>query len=92
MNWEGKNLRKNRKDNEISKNLNYDNIKFPVSKKDYCKISVMNKININVFSYKNKVVFPIYLSDQNFYDVLDLLLLNNHYVLIKDCNRIMFNK
>ena len=49
----------------------------------------MNKININVFCYENKVIFPIYLSDQSFDDCLDLLLVNNHYVLIKDFNRLI---
>ena len=52
----------------------------------------MNKININVFCYENKAFFPIYLSDQKFDNVLDLLLENNHYVLIKDFNRLMFSK
>ena len=52
----------------------------------------MNKININVFSYEDKIIYPVYLSDQSFNDALDLLLLNNHYVLIKDFNRLMFNK
>ena len=52
----------------------------------------MNKININVFSYKDKIIYPIYLSDRSFNDALDLLLINNHYVLIKDFNRPMFNK
>ena len=92
LNCEGKNLWRIRgKDKEISKSLNYVNIKFPVIKKDYCKISKMYKINI-VFSYENKVIFPIYLSDQNFDDTLDLLLINIHYVLIKDYNRLMFSK
>ena len=52
----------------------------------------MNKININVFCYENKIIFPVYLSDQKFDDVLDLLSINNHYVLIKDFNRLMFSK
>ena len=52
----------------------------------------MNKININVFCYEDKIVYPIDLSDQSFGDVLDLLLVNNEYVLIKDFNRLMFNK
>ena len=52
----------------------------------------MNKININVFSYEDKTYLPIYLSDQSFNDVLDLLLIKNHSVLIKDFNRLMFNK
>ena len=72
--------------------LNSNGKKFPVSKKDFLKISVMNKISINVFSYEDKIFYPIYLSDQHFNDVLDLLLINNHYVLIKDFNKLMFNK
>ena len=52
----------------------------------------MNKINVNVFTYKDKIIYPVYLSDQSLNDVLDLLLINNHYVLIKDFNRLMFNK
>ena len=85
-------FRINGEDKKIAKNLNYDGIEFPVSKKDHSKIEVMNKININVFSYEDKIIYPIYLSDQSFDDVLDLLLVNNHYVLIKDFNRLMFSK
>ena len=53
---------------------------------------MMNKININVFSYKDKIIYPVYLSDQSFDDVLDFLLVNNHYVYIKDFNRLMLKK
>ena len=46
----------------------------------------MNKININVFSYEDKIIYPIYLSNQFFNDVLDLLLINNHFeCLLKKC-------
>ena len=76
----------------MAENLNYYGIEFPVPKKDYKKIEVMNKININVFCYDDKIGYPVYLSDQSFDDVLDLLLINNHYVLIKDFNRLMFSK
>ena len=93
LNCKGKNLWGiTREDKEIAKNLNYNKVEFPVSKKYYCKISLMNKININVFSDKGKVIFPIYLSDQSVDDTLDLLLVCNHYVYIKDFNRMMFNK
>ena len=51
----------------------------------------MNKININVFSYEDKIIYPVYLSDQSFNDLLDLLLINNHYILIKNF-RLIFNK
>ena len=85
LNCNGKNLgRITKKDREIPKKLNYSGVDFPVYKKDYDKISVMNGININVFCYENKVVFPVYLSDQYFRDCLDLLLISNgftiHYV------------
>ena len=76
--------------------LNYERINFPVSKKDYCKIEVQNKFCINVFCYENKVVYPVYLSDQKFSDSVDLLLipdkLKSHYARIKDFDRFMFNK
>ena len=66
-----------------------------LSKKDYCKIEVVNRININVCCYENKVVYPVYLSNRSFNDYLDLLLISNdftnHYVYIKDFNRLMFN-
>ena len=54
LNCEGKNLWKiTKKGREIAEGLNYNCIKFPVSKKDYFKISVINEINISGFCYKN---------------------------------------
>ena len=41
-------------------NLNYEGVKFPVSKKDYCKIEKENNIYINVFSYENNLIYPVY--------------------------------
>ena len=46
--------------------------------------------------YENELVFPIYISDQKFKDLMDLLLLidndKSYYVYIKDFNRCMFHK
>ena len=85
-----------KKDKELVSKLNYERINFPVSKKDYCKIEVQNKICIYVFCYKNKVVYRVYLSDQKISDSMDLLLISDkfksHYVYIKDFDRFMFNK
>ena len=85
-----------KKDIEIAEELNYSEVNFPVSKKDYGKTEVMYKINVNVFSHENKVVYPAYLSNQYFSDCLDLWLTSNgftnHYVYIKDFNRLMFSK
>ena len=66
-----------KKDKEIAESLNYSGVEFPVSRKDYGKTSVMNKININVFCYGNKIVYPVYLSDQCFGDSIDLLLISD---------------
>ena len=49
-----------------------------------------------MFGYENRLVFPIYISDQKFEDSMDLLLLidndKSHYVYIKNFNRFMFHK
>ena len=85
-----------KKDKEIVKKLNYSGVNFPVSKKDYSKIEVLNGICVNVFCHENKVVYPVYLSNQCFNDSIDLPLISNnfvsHYVYIKDFNRLMFDK
>ena len=83
-------------DKQIVKQLNYDRIEFPVQEKGFDKIEMMNNVCINVFAYENKLVLPIYVSDQNFKDSMVLLLLkngnNSHYVYIKDFDRFMFHK
>ena len=49
-----------------------------------------------MFCYKNKLTFPIYVSDQKFEISMDLLQLfdgyKSHYVYIKNFNRFMFHK
>ena len=78
------------------KNLDYSGIQFPVSKKQYHRIEKQNKININVFCYENKELYPIFLSEEKYDREMNLLLIteneNNHYVLIKDFNRFMYNQ
>ena len=49
-----------------------------------------------MFCYENGLTYPIYVSDKNFRDYVDLLLISNenksYYVHIKDFNRFMCNK
>ena len=40
-------------DKKMNNDLNYEGIKFTVSKKDYCKTEKKNNIYINVFYYEN---------------------------------------
>ena len=76
--------------------LNYSGIEFPVCVKHYNKIEKQNSININVFGYENKQPYPIYISKEKNEDHMELLLIteneNNHYVLIKDFNKFMYNQ
>ena len=51
--------RSTRKDRELANGLNYDGVGFPVTEKDFSKIETKNNIFINVFCYKNRLVFPI---------------------------------
>ena len=83
-------------DKAFVKQLNYDNIEFPVSVKHYNKVETQNNININVFGYENKQTYPIYVSKEKFENVMNLLLIsddeNKYYFLIKDFNRFMHHK
>ena len=76
--------------------LNYQGVEFPVNVKHYSKIEKQNSININVFGYEEEQFYPIYISKEMNDKVLNLLLITKvekqHYVLIKDFNKMMYNK
>ena len=78
------------------KKLDYTSVTFPVAQKDYQKIEIMNNININVFGYEKQEPYPVYISKKKFNDMLNLLLTTKgkeqHYVLIKDFNKFMYNQ
>ena len=46
-----------------------------------------------MFCYENKLTYPLYLSDQDFENCMDLLMISDenklNYVYIKDFNRFM---
>ena len=76
--------------------LNYNGIEFPVTTKKYNKIEKQNEININVFGYVDKKPYPIHVSKEKYGNHMNLLLItengNNHYMLIKDFNKFMYNQ
>ena len=76
--------------------LNYEGIEFPVTIKQINRIEKQNSININVFGYEDKQTYPIYVSKEKYEDHMELLLITDdedeHYVLIKDFNKFMYNK
>ena len=69
-----------KKDKNMISDLDYEGIKFTVSKKDYCKIKRQNNICINVFCYENGLTYPIYVSNEKFEDCMDLLLISNENI------------
>lgn len=83
-------------DRKMVKELNYQGVGFPVATKHYSKIEAQNDININVFGYEDEQFHPIHVSKQKNEEVLNLLLISKgakrHYVLIKDFNRMMYDK
>ena len=85
-----------KEDKKMIDDLHYEGIKFPVPKKDYCRIERQNHIFINVFCYENGLAYPVYVSDQKFHNSMDLLLISDenksHYVYIRNCNRFMGKK
>ena len=85
-----------RKERKLVNKLDYEGINFPVSKKNYCRIEMQNKICINLLYYENKLTYPVYLSDQKFESCMDLLLISDeyksHYVYISDFDRFMVSK
>jgi len=82
-------------DKEFAKKLDYSGVTFPVKIKDISKIEIQNQINISVFGYESKKLYPIRVSHQKYRDHLELLYIqkdnNSHYVYIKDFNRLMYN-
>ncbi|CAB3995060.1 Gastrula zinc finger [Paramuricea clavata] len=86
-----------RQDVKFSENLDYEGIDFPVKISDIDKIERRNCISISVFGYKGKKQFyPIRNSKTKYDEHMELLLLgdgngNNHYVLIKDINRMLYS-
>ena len=84
-----------KEDRNMINDLDYEGIKFSVSKKDYFRIERQNNICINAFWYENGFTYPVYVSDQKFHNSMDLLLIsseNKSHVYIKDFNRFICNK
>ena len=74
-------------DKEYIKNLDYSEIEFPVTVKQFNKIEKQNNISINVFGYEERQPYPIHITKEKFEKHMDLLLIiegeNKHFVLIK---------
>ena len=85
-----------RVDKQFIEGLDYTNIEFPVSQRQYNKIEKQNAIRINVFGYEKGQPFPIHNSKEEFEDQMNLLIITKdekrHYIFIKDFNAFMYNQ
>ena len=67
-------------DRQYIERLNYDNIQFPVTVKDYIRIEKQNEIRVNAFGHtcpcEDKQPFLIYVSKERYNNCLNLLLLS----------------
>ena len=85
-----------KEDKNMINDLNYEGIKFPVSRKYHCRTERQNNICISVFCCENGLTHPVYLSGQKFHNFMDLLLIScenkSHYVYVKDFDRFMCKK
>ena len=83
-------------DKKMVNYLDCKDIEFPVSKKDFSKIEKKNIFCINAFCNEKKLTYLVYVSDQDFKNHTDLLLISNknksHYVYIKGFSRFLCNK
>ena len=86
-------------DKEFVQKLDYSGITFPVQIKDVGKIEKQNSINISIFGYENKKLYPIRISEEKYNDHIDLLFITegdnektkSHFVLIQNFDRLMYN-
>ena len=75
---------------ELIDKVKYDKINFHVKLKDISKIENMNDIKFNVFGVDDKQsIYPLYISNKICDKTCNLLLIENHYVWIKDFNKLM---
>ena len=83
-------------DRKMIQELNYQGVEFPVATKHYVKIEEQNSINVYVFGYEDKQFYAVFVSKGSNEKVLNVLLITEgekkHYWLIKDLNRMMYNK
>ena len=86
-------------DYEFITKLDLSGITFPATVDQIPKIEKQNNININLFGYEEKKVYPIYISKAENSDHVEKLYTEGqykgeerqHYSLIKDFNRLMFH-
>ena len=83
-------------DKQYIAKLEYTDIVFPVSQKQYNKIEKQNSIRINIFGYENEEPYLIHISKETSEDQMNLLLITEdekkHYILIKDFDKFMYNQ
>lgn len=73
--------------------LNYEQLTFPVTLRQIPTFEACNDVSVNVFTYSEKVIIPIYVTThRQKSNHVNLLLLNNHYYTIRNMSRLLYGQ
>ena len=89
-------------DREFAKTLDFKGVSFPAKRNQIDRIEKQNNININIFGYDcdRESIYPLRISQYKNKQEVNLLHIEgknkldedtNHYVLIKDFGKLMYN-
>jgi hypothetical protein len=76
---------------EFENELNFTGIDFPVTINDIPVFEKLNDMCVNVYQYDNGVL-PLQLSDSMSSTVVNLMLYNDHYSLIRNFNALLYDQ
>ena len=78
---------------EYANELTFEDITFPVKRKDIHRFEIQNKISVNVLGFEKGNLYPVHVTKERFDRHVDLLLLSDgkksHYCWIKSMSRLL---
>ena len=78
---------------KLANDLDHDRVGFPVQGKDFSKIETKNNMCIDVSCSENKLVFPIYISNQKYENSMNIkkVKVTFHVILLASLFVLMMN-
>ena len=76
---------------KFEKDFDWSGIKFPVSVKDIKGFEIKNRISINLLTIEGKEIY-ICRKGGNYEKVINLMIIDNHYIAIKSFSRLLASK
>ena len=76
---------------KFEKDFDWSGIKFPVSVKDIKGFEIKNRISINLLAIENRDIY-ICRKGGNYNHLINLMIIDNHYIAIKSLSRLLSSK